>query len=116
MAAAFGFVARGVSYCMLAMKSPKAPPRAKPITPETTVFPGQDSITADICFPDSLLAEVIGLKAWRKTMGGTRERTAFTAAMVCSSAILPPPGGLKAGLPFMAKGMVLYDGNSKAES
>jgi hypothetical protein len=27
-----------------AMKRPKAPPRANPITPETAVFPGQDSI------------------------------------------------------------------------
>lgn len=32
-----------------AMKRPKAPPRAKPITPETAVFPGQDSISACIC-------------------------------------------------------------------
>jgi hypothetical protein len=27
-----------------AMKSPKAPPRAKPMVPDMTVFPGQDSI------------------------------------------------------------------------
>jgi hypothetical protein len=47
--AAVGFVDRGVSYCIEAMKRPNAPPRAKPITPDITVFPGQDSITVDIC-------------------------------------------------------------------
>ena len=62
MACALGFVERGVSYCICeqvrggkkggregrltdAMKSPNAPPSAKPITPETTVFPGQDSMS-----------------------------------------------------------------------
>jgi hypothetical protein len=73
MAAAFGFVASGVSYCICgkgvladvwerelgrrgmgggltdAMKRPKAPPRANPITPETAVFPGHDSIRVCIC-------------------------------------------------------------------
>lgn len=34
---------------MDAMNSPKAPPSAKPITPDMTVLPGQDSITVDIC-------------------------------------------------------------------
>ena len=46
---AVGLVERGVSYCMEAIKRPKAPPRAKPMTPETAVFPGQDSIRVCIC-------------------------------------------------------------------
>ena len=33
-----------------AMKRPKAPPSAKPITPETAVFPGQDSMSICIYF------------------------------------------------------------------
>ena len=32
-----------------AMKRPKAPPRAKPMTPETAVLPGQDSMSICIC-------------------------------------------------------------------
>jgi hypothetical protein len=35
-----------------AIKRPNAPPRAKPITPETAVFPGQDSMSICICFAD----------------------------------------------------------------
>jgi hypothetical protein len=32
-----------------AMKRPNAPPNAKPMTPETAVLPGQDSISSFIC-------------------------------------------------------------------
>ncbi len=32
-----------------AMKSPKAPPSAKPMTPEMAVLPGQDSMSFCIC-------------------------------------------------------------------
>ena len=71
MFAARGLVERGVSYCIYcersvrwktrrdfgerketrtdAMNNPKAPPSAKPITPDTAVLPGQDSISFCIC-------------------------------------------------------------------
>ena len=77
MAWALGEEESGVSYCIWgfdqhpfllllwmvwkltdAMNNPKAPPSAKPITPDTTVFPGQDSMSICIyqsmelaCFP-----------------------------------------------------------------
>jgi hypothetical protein len=99
------------------MNNPKAPPSAKPITPDMTVFPGQDSITCDICKVDyQLIAHGIAPSSWseERREGGWDEmgkRTAFTAIMVCSSAAGgPPPGGLKAGLFMLCRWGVEWDG------
>lgn len=62
------------------MKRPKAPPSAKPITPETTVLPGQDSISFCICETGLLALFIHRIASQPKNMRLPVQFSPFTRA------------------------------------